>query len=287
MRPSLRTSAPVAFAAALIAAPLGAMPASAAAVKVDYGIWLGAFPIGEADLATTFEGSRYKMNLQVRLTGLAGLLTGGKGAGASSGSIAGARPTPTSFTVTSQSSDAQRTVRMGLSSGSVGNVQIVPPLEERSDRVPVRESHKRGVVDPLSALLMPAVARGPLTDPDNCNRTLPVFDGGARFDIVLSYSETRNVEKPGYKGPVIVCSARYVPVAGHRADRPGTKFMEDNRDMAVWLAPVEGARLLLPMRIEVRTQSGMSRIEASRWVADSSAKGTPTTASVQVPAALE
>ena len=112
---------------------------------------------------------------------------------------------------------------------------------------------------------MPASAKGDLTDPANCNRTLPIFDGAARFDVVLSYGETRQVEKPGYKGPVLVCNARYVPIAGHRALRPTTKFMQDNRDMSVWLAPVEGARLLVPLRIAVRTMVGMSVIEASRW----------------------
>jgi hypothetical protein len=256
-------------------------------VKVDYNIWLGPLPLGQADLAANVDGSRYKMQLQVRLTGLAGLLTGGKGAGTAAGSVGGGQPVPASFALTSRSSDNQRTVRMGLAGGSVAALDITPPLDERSDRVPVRDSHKRGVVDPISSLLMPAIARGELTDPANCNRTIPVFDGGARYDIVLRYSETKTIEKPGYKGPVIVCNARYVPLAGHRPDKPGTKFMEDNRDMAVWLAPVEGARLLLPMRIEVRTPSGMSLIEASRWTADGSAKGTPTTASVELPARVE
>ena len=88
---------------------------------------------------------------------------------------------------------------------------------------------------------MPALARGSLTDPANCNRTIPIFDGAARFDMVLSYGETQSVEKPGYKGPVLVCNARYVPIAGHRSLRPSTKFMEDNKDMQVWLAPVEKA----------------------------------------------
>ncbi|HEX2554078.1 MAG TPA: DUF3108 domain-containing protein [Microvirga sp.] len=260
-----------------LAAGLAAGPVAAATVKADYGIWLGGLPLGSADLATTVEGQRYKMQLQVRLTGLAGLLTGGKGAATSTGAVAGPSPVPSSFAITSQSSNAQRTVRIGLASGTVAAVDIDPPLEDRGDRVPVREAHKRGVVDPVSGLLMPAVARGELTDPANCNRTIPVFDGGARFDIVLRYSETKSVDKPGYKGPVIVCSARYVAIAGHRADRPAAKFMEDNRDMWVWLAPVEGARLLLPMRIEVKTTSGMSLIEASRWSAEGEAKVVPAT----------
>ncbi len=82
---------------------------------------------------------------------------------------------------------------------------------------------------------------------------------------MLSYGETRSVQKPGYAGPILVCNARYQPIAGHRPDRPGVKFMEDNTEMSVWLAPVEGTRVLLPLRIAVRTQLGLNIIEATRW----------------------
>jgi hypothetical protein len=163
---------------------------------------------------------------------------------------------------------------MGLSSGNVAALDIAPPLEAKADRVPLRDAHKRGVVDPVSALLMPAAAANPL-DPANCDRTIPVFDGAARFDIVLTYGETRTVEKSGYKGPVIVCNARYVPIAGHRSTRPSTKFMEENKDMQVWLAPVAGTRMLLPLRIAVRTMIGMSVVEASQWALASEAKVVP------------
>src|SRR5215211_4332124 len=204
---------------------LGPAAANSQSLKVDYAISLAGIPLGYADLATTLEGSKYKMQVGARLTGLAGMLAG----------------------------------------GGVSAVEITPPLDEKLDRVPLKESHKRGVLDPVSALLMPAASRGSVTDPGNCNRTLPVFDGAARFDVVLSYEETKQIEKPGYAGPVLVCNARYVPIAGHRALRPSTKFMEDNRDMQVWLAPVQGSRLLVPLRIAVQTMVGMSVIEASQW----------------------
>lgn len=249
---------------AALALALSTAAASAATLRTDYAIWVGGFPLGRADLATTLDGSRYRLQLQVKLTGLAGLLTGGKGTATASGTVGG-QPLPASFSLVSQSSDNQRTVRMGLASGTVLALEIVPPIEEKEGRVPVREAHKRGIIDPISGLLMPANVQGDPAAPGNCNRTLPIFDGAARFDIVLTYAETKQVDKPGYKGPVIVCNARYVPVAGHRPDKQATRFMEDNRDMSVWLAPVEGARVLIPMRIEVLTTSGRTLIEASRW----------------------
>lgn len=272
MRPFLPSSL---LALALCAV---APAAQAQALKVDYGISLAGFSLGTADLAATLEGSRYRMQVGAKLGGLAGMLTGGRGAATAAGQVTGAQPLPASFAVTSRSSNDQRTVRMGFTGGSVAALEVTPPVDDKPDRVPLKDSHKRGTVDPVSALLMPAAARGDLLDPANCNRTLPIFDGAARFDVVLAFAETRQVEKPGYAGPVLVCKARYVPIAGHRALRPSTKFMEDNQDMEVWLAPLQGTRLLVPLRIAVRTMVGMSVIEASRWALQADAKAIPTAA---------
>jgi hypothetical protein len=177
--------------------------------------------------------------------------------------VGGGRPVPSSFAVNSRSSSDHRTIRMDMSGGSVSSVSIEPPLDDRPDRIPVTAAHKRNVMDPVSALLMPALSRD-TASAANCNRTLPIFDGGARFDISLRYGETRTVDKPGYKGPVIVCNARYDAIAGHR-ERRSVKFMEENQDMSVWLAPVEGARVLVPVRIAVRGTSGQVIIELARW----------------------
>ena len=127
------------------------------------------------------------------------------------------------------------------------------------------EAQTRGIVDPLSGMV--AVAANPARPQDaaNCNRTIPVFDGTQRFNIVLSFAETRLVRKPSFTGNVLVCNIRYVPIAGHRTLRPSVKFMAENRDMSVWLAPVAGTRFLLPIRISVRTMIGTSVVEAERW----------------------
>ena len=252
----------------LLAALLAGSPAAAASLSADYGIWLAGLPIGRADVASTFDGERYTLSFQTRLTGLAGALTGGKGAANAAGTVASGRVLPSSFAMVSRNASESRTVRMGLQGGNVAAVEIAPPLDPKPDRVPVADGHKRGVVDPVSALIMPANGRGDLMDPGNCDRTIPVFDGASRFDVVLRYVETKPVEKAGYKGPVLVCNARWKPISGHRPSREAVKFMESNDDMQVWLAPVEATRVLVPLRIAVRTTVGMSVIEAQRWTFD-------------------
>jgi Protein of unknown function (DUF3108) len=234
-------------------------------LKVTYDLSLAGLPLGKADLVSSFKGRKYEMQGNAKLTGLAMVLTGGKGEASASGTLAGAGPRSESFAVVSKTSDNQRSVRMGLKGGHVADVEIDPPLEPKEDRIPVQPADKKGVVDPMSALLMPALASKGLTDPDNCNRTIPVFDGASRMNVVLTYAETKNVEVAGYSGPVLVCNARYVPVSGHRPERPATKFMQENRDMSVWLAPVEGPRLLFPLKVSVRTMIGVGEMQASLW----------------------
>ncbi|MET0528937.1 MAG: DUF3108 domain-containing protein [Microvirga sp.] len=250
--------------------------AHAQKLKVNYDLSLAGLPIGKVDLSSTFTGPKYEVEGNVKMTGLVRAFTGGKGFGNASGTISGAQLQPQDFAVTSKSSGEQRTVRMGLASGNVKDVEINPPVEPKSDRVPVKDADKKGVIDPLSALIMPAVAAKSLTDEANCNRTLPVFDGATRQNVILSYAETKNIEVPGYSGPVLVCNARWVPIAGHRTERPSTKFMQENKDMNVWLAPVEGQRVLFPIKVAVRTMIGMGELEAASWSVEDAAKVTPT-----------
>ena len=259
--------AALALPAAVQAAPRASKASkarAAAGVTIDYSVNLAGIPIGNAQLTGAFDGPRYRMDVSAVLTGLVGAVTGGQGSARSSGTLAAA-PLPNAFSIATRTSNSGIAVRMALAAGNVTQAEVTPPLLDTGDRVPVTAAAKRGVVDPASALAMPARTKGALLDPENCNRTLPVFDGATRFDVVLSYGETREIQKPGYSGPVLVCNARYVAIAGHRADRPGVKFMEENRDMSVWLAPVEAARVLVPMRIAVRTTLGTNIIEATRW----------------------
>lgn len=245
---------------------LAAAVAQATTLKIDYRITLAGLTIGNADYTGTFEGERYALSLTGQLTGLAGAMAGGGSGGASSsGSFVGTRLVPGGFSATGRSGSGQRTVRMGVQGGNVVAVAIDPPFEPRPDRVPLSAANQRGIIDPLSGLVAVATNQAKTDDTQNCNRTIPVFDGTQRFNIVLSYAETRAVERPGYSGKVLVCNARYVPIAGHRTERPSVKFMSENRDMSVWLAPVAGTRVLVPLRISVRTQIGTSVIEADTW----------------------
>ncbi len=240
--------------------------------QADYGVSLIGLPIGTAQVTAALDPSRYKIDVQARMTGLAGMVTGGKGAGSASGGFAQGRPFSAGYSASGSNGKEARTVRMALNSGSATAVEITPPIEKKPDAIPLTDAHKRGITDPVTALLMPVPAGQNPVSAAACDRSIQIFDGNARYDIALSFVGTRHVEGRGYTGPVAVCNARYVPIAGHRNGK-ATKYMAENRDIQAWLAPVVGTALVAPYRISVRSEIGMVVIEATRF------EGTTATAS--------
>lgn len=251
--------------AVLALAALFPVAARAQSLEAKYNISLLGLGLGQATISGTFDSDRYRIEARAKLSGLAALVSRSQGGAQSSGLLAGGRTIPAAYATTAANSKMTRTVRMALAGGAVRGIDITPPFTDQPGRVPLRDEHRRGVVDPLSALVMAVPGREPIVGPAACNRTLPIFDGYTRFDVTLSYAGKREVNTPGYKGPVAVCAARYTPIAGHRPLREGTKYMTENRDMEAWLAPVGNSRVVVPYRISVKTQIGTTIIEAREF----------------------
>ncbi|HRJ69827.1 MAG TPA: DUF3108 domain-containing protein [Beijerinckiaceae bacterium] len=253
---------------ALVAASflaLTGVPAVAGSIEAQYGISLAGLTLGTATLTGDISKTKYALTARASLTGLAGMVSGGRGAATVTGTIQPQKVVPAAYAVTAASSDMTRTIQLGMNPGGVHTVVVHPPLEPKADRVPVKPEHQRGVLDPLSAILMPTpVAAG--FSGAACNRTIPVFDGAQRFDVQLSYAGMKDVSAEGYSGQVIVCKARYHPVSGHRSERPATKYMQANRDMEAWLAPTSVSGVFIPFRVSVKTMVGTTVIQAQRFV---------------------
>ena len=244
---------------------LASVGARADILHATYRVSLIGLPIGVANVSATLTPTSYAIDASAKLSGLATLVSRARGASTGQGAIVDNRVAPATFATTASDSSMTRTIRMSLAANAVTGVDISPPYQDRPDRVPLSDKDTRGIVDPVGAFVFPAPAKGPLVGPASCERKIPVFDGYTRFDIALSYVGQRDVSAKGYKGPVAVCAVRYVPIAGHRRDRPSVKFMADNKDLEVWLAPIDGARVLVPFRVSVRTMIGTAVIEASEF----------------------
>ena len=264
MRPASR------FLTALVlsATPLLGQAACAETVHIRYGVSLLGLPLGTAGFSAAITPVSYRIEGSAKLSGLVTIVTNSRGAASSSGAISGVRVLPASYANTATNPETTRTVRMGMTAGNVNAIDISPPFEDKPGRIPLTEASKRGIVDPLSAIVMTVPAGAPLVGPAACNRSIPIFDGYTRFDVTLSYVGTRQIAAKHYTGPVVVCAARYTPLAGHRPQRAATKFMAENRQMEAWLAPIESARVLLPYRVSVKTQVGTTVVEAQEFTVE-------------------
>ncbi len=247
-------------------------PALAGPIDAHYAVSLAGIPIGTAVMNGQVDNGHYNLTVSAKLVGIATMVSNGRGAAQASGGVNGARVLSGGYALSASNSQMSRTIQMSMAGGNIGAIKIEPPFDEKSDRIPVTEANKRGVVDPVSALVMPMLAGNALA-PENCNRTIPVFDGAQRFDVVLSYAGAKAVKSKSFDGQAIVCKARYVPVAGHRPEREATKYMENNREMEAWLVPVAGAKVLVPYRIAVKTMIGTAVIEAQALTGATTAVG--------------
>ena len=251
--------------AGFFAVPALVQPTAAGPVDAQYAISVAGIPLGTADITGSIDAASYDLSVQAKLSAIAQLVTTGQGAARAAGTYAGLRPVSRGYALTASNSQMSRTIQLGMAGQDITLVKVQPPFEAKPDRVLVEPSHLKQAVDPVSALIMP-VGGGDGAGPGACNRVIPVFDGAHRFNVSLSYAATRNVVKKGvYQGPVVICRARYMPVAGHVPSRPETKFMAQNRDMEVWLAPVPGAPVMVPFRIAVKTMLGTTLIEAQKF----------------------
>jgi hypothetical protein len=130
----------------------------------------------------------------------------------------------------------------------------------------VTDAERRGVADPLTAVLLSAK---PGSDPMTsaaCAQRLAIFDGQRRYNLALSYSRMEKFKaQRGYSGPSLVCGVVLEPIAGYRADSLLVKYVGGKRDMELWFAPIEGTAIIAPIRVLMPTLIGTLKIEADQF----------------------
>jgi Protein of unknown function (DUF3108) len=235
-------------------------------LEAHYTASLAGIPLGKGVWVLDVVDDQYTATANGKTTGILQVFSGGRGSVAGRGTVNG-KPVSSSYVATLVSDKKSDRVQMAVSGGNVKEYSAMPPWPPVADRVPVTEAHRRGIVDPMSAWLVPVAGNGDPVRPDACRRTLAVFDGRGRFDLALSFKRMDRVRSDrGYEGPVVVCAVRYRPISGHRPNRAAVKYLMEQRDIEVALAPVAGTRILVPYRISVPTVLGPAVLEANQFV---------------------
>ena len=260
-----RFAATVAVLAALSHLCALAAPAAAGETRLSarYVISVAGFPVGKADLNYALNDRGYTVDGFGRTSGVVRLFSDGEGKASAKGILNGTHPVPGAYSYDVTEDGDKETLTMAFSGNRVGAVELDPPehpaLQKR--KVPLESAHKVDVLDPLSALFIPAGA-------DNvCDRILPIFDGVQRFDLLLSPKRTDyfSSERRSFKGRVVVCAVSYRPIAGHRADKKEVQYMQRNSGMEIWMAPLGNTGIMAPVSARLETQVGLLVVDATRF----------------------
>jgi len=252
-------------ALALMTAALGDHAQAEGKLDASYTISFARIRVGDIAATGVFGESEYSISARGRAGGIIKVLLDGEASFSTHGTIKDGYPVPTTFTSKMVSGAETSDVTMVLDEGKVKELAAtVPP--PKSDRVPVTQSNRQGIVDPLTAMLFSAAAAGEGLARDVCRHTLPIFDGQRRYDLKLAFKRMDKVTaEKGYAGPVVVCSVSYEPIAGHRPSTPLIKYLSEGREMEMALAPVAGTRLLTPFRMLVESALANLVIEANQF----------------------
>jgi hypothetical protein len=241
-----------------------------------YGISVARIPIGSATASVEVATGEYTASMTGRASGVMRVLASGEGTLQTRGTIRDGRPVPVRYVSTTTSEDDTLDVKMTFDDGVVKELSASTPPPS-NDRVALTEAHRKDVVDPLTALLVPAGEEGNGLTEAACRRVLPIFDGRRRFDIKLTFKRIENAKADkGYAGPVVVCAMTFQPIAGHRPSSTLTKFLSEGREMELALAPIANTRMLAPWRVTVVHMLGNLVVQANRFeaVAPSSARAS-------------
>ena len=247
-----------------------------------YTATLAGVPIGKGAWVIEIGDDQFTAAASGMTTGLLRVFATGQGNSASRGTVRGDILMPTAFVSTVTNDKRVEELRIVLSAGTVKDLVVDPPTTPNPDRIPLTDAHRRGVVDPMSAGLMRVSGNVDPVSPEACRRTIAVFDGRMRFDLLLSFKRFDSVQaQRGYRGPVAVCGVQFVPLAGHVPERPAIKYLAAQQDMEIWLAPIAGTRIVVPYRIALPTPLGQGVLEATQFITAAMPRSTPATAAAR------
>jgi Protein of unknown function (DUF3108) len=230
-------------------------------VKASYQITFNGFNIGTLDFQSEAESESYTLVANTRLSVLLGAFTWDSET-RSFGMLTGKAPKPAAFSLDFKSNLKAGSLKIGFSDGAVTDVAQQPVVPPKPGTVPLREQHLKGVLDPLSAIML--LSRGPNSNP--CERRIPIFDGKERFDLVLSRKgevQVTEQQPSGQPGVAYVCRVRYQPIAGYKLDKE-TEFMVANDAIEVALRPIPSANVFIPYSATIPTPAGYAAVYAKR-----------------------
>ena len=257
------------LAIALVSLSDAEVMSTAAQTKLEatYAATLLGLPIGEISWTVDVLGNRFKASAHGAISGLLRIFSDGHGDVSARGALAEGKPVPTDFTLNLVAGKWSDNVRIVFSDGKAQEYVATAAPKSNPDQVPLTEADRKGVLDPMTAMLIPVLGSGKTIVSQACEQNIPMFDGHARYNLRLAFKRLQEVKtNGGYQGAAVVCGVRFIPIAGHDPKRYLVTYLAAHRDIEVWLVPLAGSRLLVPYRAAMPTPVGQAVLEATSFV---------------------
>lgn len=239
-----------------------------AKLEAHYHATLSGLPIGEGTWLIDLDDDHYSATVTGATTGLIKVFTGGHGHSKVQGVIVQGQSVSSTYSSEIKTNRKTDETVLVVDGGDVKEFKVRPPIDNDPERIPVKDTDRQGVLDPLSASIVRVNGNGNVLRPESCQRNLAIFDGRLRYNLKFAFKRMDTVSaNKGYSGPALVCTVYFAPVAGFIPSRAAIKYLVGMRDAEVWLVPIAGTRTLVPFRIQAPTPIGLGAIEATHFVA--------------------
>ena len=251
-----------------ILASAGANSASAQG-KLDayYTAALLGLPIGHISWAVDLKENRFSSVATGSIAGFLRLFLDAQGLVAAEGRLSGGKPVPSKFQLKLLAGKWSDEVGIAFTGNRAKETVLPTSAAPNADYVPIKDGDRVGASDPMTALLVYIGGSGATTVPQACDRTVTIFDGHTRYKLRLAFERFSTVHATeGYEGQVVVCAAKFLPVAGYDPKHFLVTYLAAQRETEIWLAPVGSTRILVPYRASISTPMGVGVLEASRFV---------------------
>jgi hypothetical protein len=245
----------------------GGLSLAAAQAKLDatYSATLWGLPIGHISWTVELRNNKFTSAATGAISGLLRLFSDGHGDVSARGRLSAGEPVASNFALNLIAGRWSDEVRI-LFHGNKAQEYVAATPKPGANQVPITDANRTGVVDPMTALLVPVSGTGATAVPEACERTIPIFDGHTRYNLRLSFKRVDTVKaESGYQGPVVVCSVKFSPVAGYDPKHFLITYLAAQHDIEIWLAPVTGTRLMVPYRMSMPTPFGLGILQATKF----------------------
>jgi hypothetical protein len=234
--------------------------------NADYTVTLLGLPIGHGSWTVDVEDTRFSGEADGTTAGLLRFFANGHGRAKAEGGISARQPIAELFKASIDAGHSSDDLKI-IFSGGKAKEYLAHPQPPNPNVVPLTDASRTGAFDPMTALMISVSGSGDTVVPAACKRKIAVFDGHMRFDLELAFKRQETVKAAGYQGPAVVCAVYFTPVAGYDPGRSAIKYLTAQRGMEIWLAPLNGTRLLVPFKMAVPTPVGLGVLQATRFVA--------------------